>query len=198
MHMRKSRSAWQWRVFPWLAQSLPTLSGHPAIRVKVEVVWLTSTVHTTWHALCYMFFSYTTRKYSSQSSLKGAPAGKQPVGQRPTYNWQRWLQSQVVISGCKAWQTRQQMMMVLGGRQKKSSQQLAQPDCEAIKMLKSWCRKLLGRSSHCSRQIYSKYLYTVCGDSPHRPHYCNICQNALIMGWSLAQPPVSPNPGRCL
>lgn len=99
----------------------------------------------------------------------------------PTDNWQRWLQSQGVISGCKVWQTKEQIR-VLGGRQKKPSQQLTQPDCEGIKMLKSWCIKLLGRSSYCSRQIYSKYLYTVHGDVPHRHHYRNICQNALIMG----------------
>lgn len=85
--------------------------------------------------------------------------------------------------------------MVLGGskKKKKKSQQLAQPDCEKIKMHKSWCRKLLGMSSYCSRQIYSKYLYTVHGDGPHSHCHLNICQNALIMGWSLAQPPVSPN-----
>lgn len=71
---------------------------------------------------------------------------------------------------------------------KKSNEQLAQPDCEGIKMHKSWCRKLLGRSSYCSRQVYSKYLYTLSGDGPHSPHHRNICQNALIRGWSLAQP----------
>lgn len=184
MHMRKSRSAWQWRVsslglhsHSLLSQDIlpsesrsgycrvPALLTQPAMlfaacfslmlleNIQGRALWkellqgnnqcLTKTIPIGAPAciflLCCALLSFqcdiSTTEGSSDcviwklmfsrplSSLLRAQMfsfhdrGLWPWP-TPTDNWQWWLQSQGVISGCKEWQTRQQMM-VLDSRQKK-------------------------------------------------------------------------------